>query len=158
LKKRDNSSELEGILEKNAGIIHKLSFVYANSQAEAEDLRQEISYQIVKSFKQFKGESKVSTWIYKVALYTALSHLRVSKKAPPLIHELPETASPDDAYDRWNEVLGEIKKLPPVDRSLIFLYLENKSYAEMADIMGLSESNVGVRLNRAKQKLKEKLG
>lgn len=155
---KGKSSEITKVLEDNAGIIYKLSFMYANSKEEAEDLQQEIRYQVVKSYGQFKGDSKVSTWIYKVALFTGLTHVRTGHKAGKLVYEIPEIVESSGEQDRWTEVLEEIKKLPPVDRSLIFLYLENKSYAEMAEIMGMTETNIGARLSRAKQKLKQTLG
>ena len=153
----DNSYDIAGILEENAGIIHKLSFMYANSSEEAEDLRQEISYQVVKSYKKFRGDSKISTWVYKVALFTALTYLKKRKNLPNQLYLVPEIAEAPEEEDRWQEVLGVIKQLQPVDRSLVFLYLENKSYAEMAEIMGMTESNIGVRLNRIKQLLKDKV-
>lgn len=130
--------------------------MYTNSEDEVQDLKQEISYQIVKSYNRFKGDSKVSTWVYKVALFTALSHLKTKRKNTLVEYDLPEVADDSVESDRWTEVYAEIKSLPPVDKSLVFLYLENKSYTEMADIMGLTESNIGVKLNRIKKKLKEK--
>lgn len=145
------------MLEDNVGIIHKLSFMYANSSEEVKDLRQEIIYQIVKSYKNFKGDSKISTWVYQVALFTALSYIKARKKMGPVNLEMPDLANPEKEDDRWHEVLTAIKKLPPIEKSLIFLYLENKSYSEMAKIMGMTESNIGVRLNRIKKKLKERL-
>lgn len=148
------SFELVKILEDNAGIIYKLSFMYANSKEEAEDLQQEIRYQVVKSYDRFKGESKISTWIYKVALFTALSALKSKKREDELLYEQQDiTDSQDD--ENWQELIKRTKRLLPVDRSLVFLYLENKSYKEIAEIMGITESNVGVRLNRIKKKLKE---
>ena len=157
MRTTEHTSEWGRLLEDNAGIIYKLSFLYTNSKEEAEDLRQEISYQLVKSFARFKGESKVSTWVYKVALFTALSHLKEAKKTPVLEYAVPEKAVEEQPDERWPEVLEAIKTLPALDKSLLFLYLENKTYAEMAVIMGLTESNIGVRLNRIKKKLKEKL-
>ena len=131
--------------------------MYTNSAEEAKDLRQEISYQVIKSYKRFKGDSKVSTWVYRIALYTALTYLKTEKKTGSKVYELPELLSDDlEPEDRWPELLSEIKKLPPIDKSLVFLLLENKSYVEMAEIMGMTESNIGVRLNRVKKKLKEK--
>lgn len=156
MKKTGNSAEVIKVLEDNAGIIHKLSYMYSNSSEEAQDLRQEISYQVLKSFDQFKGDSKISTWVYKVALFTALSYLKSRKKLGPPEYEVPELAFVEEEDDRWNEVLSAIRELPPIDKSLIFLYLENKAYNEMAEIMGMTESNIGVRLNRIKKKLKER--
>ena len=151
------SSEVVEVIENNSGIIHKLSYMYSNSTEELKDLRQEIIYQIVKSYRSFKGDSKVSTWVYKVALFTALSYLKSVKKSYPIEYDLPEIVDIKEEDDQWNDVLDEIKNFPPIDKSLIFLYLEDKSYKEMAEIMGMTESNIGVKLNRIKKKLKEKL-
>ena len=131
--------------------------MYSNSKEEAEDLRQEIRYQLVKSYPGFKGESKVSTWVYKVALFTALSQLKARRRQPVQVFTLPEISDSPEEQDRWQEVLVVVRRLPPTDRSIVFLYLEGKSYSEMAEIIGMSESNIGVRLNRIKKKLKEKL-
>ena len=141
----------------HAGIIHKLSYMYSNNKEEYNDLRQEVYYQLLKSYPRFNGQSKLSTWVYKVALFTALSFLRSKRKTSQLLEDLPEIIVESPETDRLNEVMDQVKKLPKVDRSLVLLYLEDKSYKEMAEIMGLSESNIGVKLNRIKKKLREKL-
>ena len=128
--------------------------MYSNSKDEYLDLKQEICYQLAKSFDSFKGDSKLSTWVYKVALFTALAQLRKKQKHLDYVADLPETSLVEDD-DSWQEVIMVIKKLPEVDRSVIFLYLEDRPYKEMADILGISESNIGVKLNRIKKKLKE---
>ena len=141
------------VLEDNAGILYKLSYMYTNTKEEAEDLYQEITYQIIKSYGRFKGDSKTSTWVYKVALFTSLAYLRRSRKRVKLIYDLPEIVN-EESDDHWTEVMVAIKKLSPIERSLIFLYLEEKSYKEIAEILELTESNVGVRLNRIRKKLR----
>ena len=143
------------LLDNHAGIIHKLCFMYTNHNEEYKDLHQEISYQLIKSYKQFKGDSKLSTWVYKVSLFTALSFIKRKPKSYRQLEEIAETATVDDEFNEWNNVLQRIKKLPEIDKTLIFLYLEDKSYKEIADIMNISETNVGVKLNRIKNKLKQ---
>lgn len=149
--------ELVDLLKDHAGIIHKLSYMYSNTRDEYDDLRQEISYQLVKSYTRFNYESKLSTWVYKVALFTALAFLRTKPKAEQPLDTLPEIAEEIEDNNRFNEVLAQVKKLPEIDRSLVLLYLEDKSYKEMAEIMGLTESNIGVKLNRIKKKLRDSL-
>ena len=151
----DKESEALELLDNHAGIIHKLCFMYTNNNEEYKDLQQEIIYQLIKSYKLFKGDSKLSTWVYKVALFTALSFIKRKPKSYRQLEEVAENAYVDEEYNEWDNVLQQLKKFPEMDKTLIFLYLEDKSYKEIAEIMGISESNVGVKLNRIKKKLKE---
>jgi RNA polymerase sigma-70 factor, ECF subfamily len=146
---------LQNLLADHAGIIHKLCFMYTNNSEEYQDLKQEVSYQIIKSFAQFKGESKISTWIYQVSLFTALSFIKRKPKVYAPLDEIADISMDETEFDDWHTVWQQIKKLPEIDRSVVFLYLEDKSYKEIAEILGISESNVGVKLNRIKKKLKD---
>jgi len=152
--KPEGSSEVLDLLKDHAGIIHKLCFMYTNNKEEYKDLKQDISYQVIKSYRQYKGESKISTWIYKVALFTALTFIKRKPKTYKQLNEVENAASTTSEYDDWSFVLRQIKKLPEAERTLVFLYLEDKSYTDIAEIMGISETNVGVKLNRIKNKLK----
>ena len=142
------------LLMDNKGIIHKLSFMYSNNSEEYKDLKQEINYQLIKSYDNFKGNSKLSTWVYKVAMYTALAFIKRKPQVHQSLAEIADIAGSNDEYNEWNNVMVQIKTLPDIEKSLIFLYLEDKPYKEIAEIMGITESNVGVRLNRIKTKLK----
>ena len=148
-------SDVLTMLMDHSGIIHKLSYMYSNSQEEYEDLRQEIYYQLTNSFDSYKGNSKLSTWVYKVALFTALAFLRKRPKATTSLDLLPEIPAEESTDENWSLVIEALKNLPDTDKSIIFLYLEDKSYKEMAEILGLSESNIGVKLNRIKKKLRD---
>jgi RNA polymerase sigma-70 factor (ECF subfamily) len=143
------------LLKDHEGIIHKLSFMYTNNSEEYKDLRQEINYQLLKSYDGFMGNSKLSTWVYKVAMFTALAFIRRKPKMHQSLDEVANIEGDTREYDEWSNVLKHIKTLPDIDKSLIFLYLEDKPYKEISDIMGITESNVGVRLNRIKKKLKK---
>jgi len=151
----EKENEALELLDNHAGIIHKLCFMYTNNNEEYKDLQQEIIYQLIKSHKLFKGDSKLSTWVYKVALFTALSFIKRKPKSYRQLEEVAENAFVDEEYNEWDNVLQQLKKFPEMDKTLIFLYLEDRSYKEIAEIMGISESNVGVKLNRIKKKLKE---
>ena len=142
------------LLKEHEGIIHKLCFMYTNNSEEYKDLRQEINYQLIKSYDKFKGNSKLSTWVYKVSMFTALAFIRRKPQAYQSLGEVEDTEGANEEYNEWNNVLTQIKTLPDIDKSLIFLYLEDKPYKEIAEIMGITESNVGVKLNRIKTKLK----
>ena len=152
IDKEDESLEL---LANHGGIIHKLCFMYTNNNEEYKDLKQEISYQLIKSYIQYKGDSKLSTWVYKVSLFTALSFIKRKPRSHRQLEEVADTSFIDYEFNEWNNVMQQIKMLPEIDKSLIFLYLEDKSYKEISEIMGISESNIGVKLNRIKKKLKD---
>lgn len=129
--------------------------MYTNNSEEYKDLKQEISYQLIKSYQQYKGDSKVSTWVYKVSLFTALAFIKRKPRSYQQLEEVNDSSFVDYEFSEWNNVLQQIKKLPEMDKTLIFLFLEDKSYKEIAEIMGISESNVGVKLNRIKRRLKD---
>ncbi len=146
------------IIKDNEGLIYKVTKLYAPGKNDEEDLYQEIIYQLWKSFESFRSESKISTWIYRVALNTAITHLHKQKKKQyiPLDKKFLDYGdTADNTIDEQSRILFDtIKKLPEVERALILLYLEGKSYEEMAGITGFSATNVGTKLGRIKQKLK----
>ena len=129
--------------------------MYTNNSEEYKDLKQEISYQLIKSYQQYKGDSKLSTWVYKVSLFTALAFIKRKPRSYQQLEEVNDSSFIDYEFNEWNNVMQQIKKLPEMDKTLIFLFLEDKSYKEIAEIMGISESNVGVKLNRIKRRLKD---
>jgi len=151
----DKENGLLQLLKDHGGIIHKLCFMYTNNNDEYKDLKQEINYQLIKSYGQFKGNSKLSTWVYKVSLFTALSFIKCKPKKHQQLEDVADIVSTTHEFDEWNTILEQIKKLPENEKSLVFLYLEDKSYKEISEILGISETNVGVKLNRIKKKLKE---
>lgn len=150
------------IIKENEGIIYKVSKTYTNQYADQQDLFQEIVYQLWKSFDSFNGKSKISTWIYRVALNTSLTHVkRKTKYHKPII--IPgKFLKTEDAKDtlmqeRTAQLYDQIKKLDEVEKAIIFLFLEGKSHKEIADITGFKVSNVGTRISRIKQKLKTEI-
>lgn len=154
---KSKDQEFLSTIENCKAIILKAASFYTHSQEEKEDLIQEIIYQVWKSFKSFKGQSKRSTWIYRIAMNTALYHRRSQPSQQQLLehwtlNKIDQETPPDQ---RWDLLMQQVNQLNHMDRSLIFLYLERKSYAEMAEITGLSETNVGTRMTRIKQKLKK---
>lgn len=150
---------LEEIFQHQA-LIHKVCSIYRDTKEDREDLFQEITYQLWKSYPKFQARSKISSWIYKISLNTAIAtfrkpKIRISGKGDNLENmEIADLASEDDRKER---LLATIKKLDDVERALVVLYLEEMSYKEMADIIGISENYVGVRLNRIKEKIKKLL-
>lgn len=151
------------IFEENLGIVLKISRTFAPSQHDREDLTNDITLELWKSFKKFKGESKVSTWIYKVALNTAMNYNRKNKKNSFFSflddHKQDEITNwlIDQEYDNTNEteILYQcIDKLNEINKALILLYLDGKSHEEISEITGISKTNVGTRIGRIKEEIK----
>ncbi|WP_343690960.1 sigma-70 family RNA polymerase sigma factor [Chitinophaga sp.] len=143
------------------GIIYKVVNIYADNKEDKDDLLQEIWLQLWLSYPRFKAASRISTWMYQVALNTALTYTR--KSATRNRHLRTIAAEPvieEDKQVRHEQerILWEmIRSLPKAEKALILLYIEGISYREIAEITGESESNVGVKLNRIKQKMKHNL-
>lgn len=146
------------LLQANDGILKKVSRMYAETRSDREDLRQEMAYQLWKSWPGFQGASKASTWVYRVALNTAISRIRKRKR---LIDYLPFTAArgepPPEDQGPMEDLFAAIRQLPKTDRALIALYFEDLPHAETGRILGISENAVAARLHRVKNKLKKLL-
>lgn len=142
------------------GIIYKVVNIYAEYKEDREDLLQEIWLQLWLSFPRFKFQSKVSTWMYQVALNTALTHIRKSATRDKHFKEVAAMQHIDDNSERAEQerlLWDMIRSLKQAEKALILLYIEGISYREIAEITGESEGNVGVKLNRIKQKMKKDL-
>ncbi|TWX50621.1 RNA polymerase sigma factor [Colwellia hornerae] len=141
-----------------AGIIIKICRAYTNSQQDFEDYYQEVCLQIWRSKDNFNQESEWSTWIYRISLNVCLTYLKRRKDGDKAIvsDALPEEAIDDSkafVSDEINELYNAIKHLSETDRAIILLYLEEKTYEEIADIIGSNTNNIGVRIKRIKDRL-----
>jgi len=149
------------IIAEHIGIIHKVCNVYCNSQEEKRDMMQEITFQLWKAFPSFREESKFSTWMYRIAFNTAITNIRKSKKHPLIEalsdrhQEISEKEDIPSLDEDINRLYKAIAKLNEIEKGIILLYLEKKSYADIGEITGLSEKNVSVRIVRIKAKLKK---
>jgi len=147
-------------LEKHQNIVHKVCRIYTNDKASHKDLFQEITIQLWKAYPKFRGDSKFSTWMYRVALNTAITLYRKSKRGIETrdyesVKFKMEAEEYDDTKDRNLALLYEaIKELNDIDKALVLLYLEDKRYHEIADTLGITEVNARVKMNRIKKKLK----
>lgn len=149
------------VIKQNQGIIHKVCNIYCDGQEDRNDLFQEIVAQLWKSFPSFREESKFSTWMYRVALNTAITSFKKTKRRPDqnrLTYENFQVK--DENYDIETE--EEIKnlhravaQLTGVEKSIVLLFLENKKYEEIAEITGITQNYVRVKMNRIKKKLKK---
>ena len=146
------------LINDHRALIFKVCNLYCADHENRKDLFQEVVLQLWKSFPGFRKESASSTWIYRVALNTAISNFRKELRKPERtsislrefdIPNMPET----DDKERRSSLSLAIDKLTEIEKAIIMLYLDEKSYEEISEIIGISNSNVGVRLNRIKIKL-----
>ena len=150
-------------IEEHKGVILKVVRANAADRDDQDDLFQEIAFQVWSSIPSFQERAKVSTWIYKVALNTTMVWHRAQKKhrhmREPLYlvnekpHSSEEPSTSMESREKLDWLHEEIRKLPNVERSLALLYLDEFSYQEIADILGISISNVGVKLSRLRKHL-----
>jgi len=147
-------------LESNQNIVHKICSLYTNNRDAHNDLFQEITIQLWKAYPKFRGDSKFSTWMYRVALNTAITLYRKSKRrVQTQDYESVIFKIKADEYDETEEqqlklMYKAIKQLNDIDKALVFLYLEEKNYAEISETLGISEVNARVKMNRIKTKLR----
>lgn len=149
-------------LSRHKGLLFKVVRAYAFSSHDQDDLFQEIAIQIWYSLPNYRQDAAVTTWIYRVALYSAIAWTRKQKKHhhkkqsfDQVTHTLTETSTSKDSRLDW--LYEQITKLDEIDRSLTLLWLDGFSYKEMALTLGISESNVGAKMNRIKKQLTQKL-
>ena len=145
-------------LSAHRGILFRIIRAYAQTAMDRDDLFQEISFQVWKSVPAFRRESAVTTWLYRIALNTAMSWVRKEKKRNDALESevkatLYENSTQED--DRLTWLYDKISRLNEIDKSIALLMLDGLSYQEMAVITGLTESNIGVRINRMKKNLIE---
>ncbi|MFL9831479.1 sigma-70 family RNA polymerase sigma factor [Flavobacterium sp. ST-87] len=145
------------IVAQYDAMLYKIVRLYRDSAEDREDLFQEIVFQLWKSYPDFKGNSEISTWMYRVALNTAIASFR--KKTTPInyLTQLPDFAEeqPNDEVElRQERLFAVLKVLDDSEKALIALYFEELSYQQIAEITGISENYVGVKLNRIKIKIK----
>ncbi len=149
-------------IQDNRGLIYKAATLYTSNKEDREDLVQEIIYQLWKSYDSFQQKSSRSTWMYRVAMNVAIQQLKQQKKNLSIIplnqesFNLQEVKTPE-LDERWEKLQTQIKTLNLLEKGILMLYLENKSYDEIAEIIGISATNVGTKLTRIKTKLKNNI-
>ena len=159
---RSIKDEFLEILKNYQGILHKVNLVYFHNPSDREDNFQEIVYQLWKSFPALQNKNSLGSWIYAVSINTSLMRLRKEQRIE-YRKELPDFIDKTDMVEdlskneQFSLLMQAIYKLNEIDKSIMLLYLEEKSYTEIARILGISLSNVGVRISRAKELLKQNL-
>lgn len=150
------------ILSNYQGILHKVNLIYFRNETDREDNFQEIVYQLWKSYPGLRNKKSIGSWFYAVSINTSISRSR-NKSRIEYREEFPESPDATDIYaetsreDSLSLLLNGIQNLNEIDKSIMLLYLEEKSYDEIAEILGMSKTNVGTRINRAKETLKKAL-
>lgn len=162
LNMKSTKEEFLEILSNYQGILYKVSLIYFKNASDRGDNFQEIVYQLWKSFPKLQNKNSIGSWVYAVSINTSISRIkRVSRiEYRETLPEVPDTSNIIDEISK-NEslelLLNAIYNLDDIDKSIMLLYLDEKSYDEIAEIIGISKSNVGVRINRAKEFLKQNI-
>lgn len=147
-------------MEEHQNIVHKVCRIYTDNQEAHNDLFQEITIQLWKAYPKFRGDSKFSTWMYRVGLNTAITLYRRNKKRIKT-HTIDDvefkvkSVDYDDTEERQLKLMYDaVHQLNDIEKALVFLYLEDKNYREISETLGISEVNARVKMNRVKSKLK----
>jgi RNA polymerase sigma factor (sigma-70 family) len=157
----DKEARFLQLIEENKGILFKICRIYEDDPEDRNDLLQEMTLQLWIAFDGFRGESKFSSWMYRVALNTAIVFFKKRKRRPdneqlPQNFEQIEETSPQGKKEEQLTVFYKaVQQLGKVEKALIYLYMENQPYDEIAANLGITEGNVRVRINRIKNKLKD---
>tara|TARA_R100000278_G_scaffold5451_1_gene8352 strand:+ start:158 stop:658 length:501 start_codon:yes stop_codon:yes gene_type:complete len=159
LKKEELKIEFSKRIKESQSIIHKVSRMYCDNEEHRKDLFQEILIQLWKSYQSFRGDSKFSTWMYRVAINVAIQDLRKTKKKQQIFFQTNQFK--DTSEEKKSEVHNEklkvmhaaIAKLNKVEKAIVMLHLDEKSNEEIAEIVGITQNYVRVKMNRIKIKL-----
>lgn len=157
----DKEKKFLRLISEHEGLIHKICHVYAADALAKQDLFQEIVIQLWKSFENFRNESKISTWMYRVALNTALTEKRRNKTKVSisflgsLKDDKAQESNMDANEENLNLLFSAISKLTEVEKAVVMLYLDDKSYEEMEEVLGISMGTLRVKMNRIKEKLRQ---
>ena len=150
--------EFMSVIREYERVIYKVCYLYTTPNATLSDLYQEVVLNIWKAFPKFRKECKVSTWIYRIALNTCISFIRKEKNIPEIVtltQEADRSEEDDETQAMLQQLYRMINRLGQLEKSIILLYLEEKSYEDISEITGLTVTNVATKLNRIKDKLKK---
>jgi RNA polymerase sigma-70 factor, ECF subfamily len=149
------------LINEHQGLIHKVCIMYEDDPDVRDDLFQEVVLQLWKSFPSFRGESKISTWMYRIALNTAISGFRKQSRRVKTedlreLHlNISDIGAGIDHEEDFQRLQWAIRQLSEIDRAMIMMALEEISYEEIAETIGITQNNVRVRMNRIREKLKK---
>ena len=161
MQKQEAEKQFEKHIREHELLLHKVCRMYAYTNADRQDLFQETVIQLWKAFPAFKGDSKLSTWMYRIAINTAITRLRKQKNFITSYEPngFPEQASDDSTgvmeEEKLQQLYKAIEQLNAIEKAIIMLYMEDRSYLEMEDILGINEGTLRVKMNRIKEKLRQ---
>ncbi|APQ18974.1 RNA polymerase sigma factor [Maribacter hydrothermalis] len=155
----DKEEVFTNLIREHQALLYKVTSIYTDNKEDREDLFQEVVFQLWKYFDSFRNDAKVTTWMYRVAMNTAITFIKKKKRRPDSVPVadvfINQSDYKDDVYEERLKLLyRHLQHLNTLEKGLIFLLLEGKSYKEIAQITGLSDSNVGTKISRVKKKLK----
>ena len=162
----DRQQAFGTLLQRHAGIVFKVANTYARLPEDRADLAQKIAAQLWRAWPKYDPARSASTWMYRVALNVAISHvreqsLRQRHDAVPLdedLHDMADASGTDhESTEHLRLLQAFIARQPPLDRALLLLYLEERPQREIADILGITESNVSTKIGRLKQRIRDEL-
>jgi RNA polymerase sigma-70 factor (ECF subfamily) len=161
LQSQGVEKQFETDIRSHELLLHKACRIYAYTDADREDLFQEIVIQLWKAYPNFKGNAKFSTWMYRVAINTAITGLRKKKdfitsyEPSSLPVNISEESNSSADEERVHELYNAIEQLNEVEKAIVFLYMEDRGYEEMEEILGMSQGNLRVKMSRIKEKLRQ---
>ncbi|MGB4205572.1 MAG: sigma-70 family RNA polymerase sigma factor [Bacteroidales bacterium] len=157
-----NKDNFISVVKENQNLIFKICNSYCSNYEDRKDLQQDIIIQLWNSFSKFDGRVKISTWIYRIALNTAISFYRKDRKRKEKtvgidasVISLPDSGPGFEQDERISLLYKYLERLNEMDKALILLVLEDKSYRDMAEILGITETNVATKISRIKKRIKE---
>jgi RNA polymerase sigma factor (sigma-70 family) len=162
MQQRPMPTDFTAIIAANQRLIFKICNSYCKNVTDREDLAQEIVFQLWKSWSSYNSSVKLSTWMYRIALNVAISFYRKAKKENQTetisdhLFEIADETAAGGLEDNLHSLQQFINELKPLDKALMLLYLEEKSHQEMAEIIGISTTNVATKIGRIKEQLKHK--
>ncbi len=160
MDKQESQNLFKEMIEQNKGILFKVARAYCPNEEDRQDLLQEIMIQVWQSMYKYNHQCKISTWLFRISLNVAISFYRKNKTRNTKFTELNEQSKQITAEDKTDteqqlSLLEQfISELKAIDKALMILYLEDKSHTEIAEVLGISVSNVGTKIGRIKEKLK----
>jgi len=157
LEQQNLHSIFTALVKEHERVVYKICYMYADSAPDRQDLYQEVMLQLWKSYPAFRGEAKFSTWLYQVALNTAIAGLRKSKRSivDYTDADLPDMADTGRDTEQLDLLHRAIARLNQVEKAIVMLYLENKTYDEMQEVMGIPNGALRVKMTRIKDKLRD---
>lgn len=150
--------EFLSVIREYERVIYKVCYLYSTPNVLLNDLYQDVVLNIWKAYPKFRRECKVSTWIYRIALNTCISFIRKEKNIPEIValtQSADRVEEPDETQTMLQQLYQMINRLGQLEKSIILLYLEEKNYEEIAEITGLTVTNVATRISRIKDKLRK---